>query len=183
MIDIHIIERAQKGDVQALSSIYKELCTPLFRFVAFRVGRREDAEDIAQDTLLAATQQIQSFRGDAKFINWCYEIAKRKIADYWRQHYKVEMTEWEERIQLSTPPDVEGEDLEELARVDSIETQVKLILDTLPENYRTVLHFRFLKNYTLQETADAMNISLSNAKVLQHRALKKASQLFHDYPL
>lgn len=183
MIDTDIIERAQKGDVKALSSIYKELCTPLFRFVAFRVGRREDAEDIAQDTLLAATQHIQSFRGDAKFINWCYEIAKRKIADYWRQHYKVEMTEWEEHIQLSTPPDVEGEDLEERARVDSIETQVKLILDTLPENYRTVLHYRFLKNYSLQETADAMDISLSNAKVLQHRALKKASQLFHDYPL
>lgn len=183
MIDTDLIKRAQAGDVRALSSIYEELCPPVFRFVAFRVGRREDAEDIAQDTLLAATSHIQSFRGDAKFINWCYEIAKRKIADYWRTHYKVEMTEWEEKIGLSTPPDVEGEDLEETARIDGIEKNVHMILDALPENYRNVLHYRFLKNYTLQETADALSISLSNAKVLQHRALKKASQLFHDYPV
>ena len=54
------------------------------------------------------------------------------------------------------------------------------ILQELPENYRSVLELRFLKGYSILETADAMGVTEENAKVLQHRALKKANQLSAD---
>lgn len=179
MIDTELIARGQGGDARALSQIYEQLCVPIFRFVSYRVGTREDAEDIAQETMLAAINNICSFRGDAKFINWCYEIAKRKIADHWRAQYKVDITEWEETLNLSTVQHHEEDEKEAVAHTKSVDLKVAELLNGLPENYAAVLKLRFLKGYSLQETADELGISLSNAKVIQHRAIKKASVLFH----
>ncbi|MCW1930088.1 MAG: RNA polymerase sigma factor [Candidatus Kerfeldbacteria bacterium] len=180
MIDSELIARGQEGDARALSQIYEQLCVPVFRFVSYRVGTREDAEDIAQETMLAAIKSINSFRGDAKFINWCYEIAKRKIADHWRARYKVDITEWEETLNLSTVQHHAEDDAEIDAHTQAIDKKVKELLNGLPENYAAVLTLRFLKGYSLKETADELGISLSNAKVIQHRAIKKASALFHQ---
>ena len=58
--------------------------------------------------------------------------------------------------------------------MDRAVERVRDILALLPENYRQVLHYRFLLSYSLKETAAAMNITEANAKVPQHRALQKA---------
>jgi RNA polymerase sigma-70 factor, ECF subfamily len=50
-------------------------------------------------------------------------------------------------------------------------------MDVLPPNYRDVLHFRFLKRYSVKETAAAMQLTETNGKVLQFRALRKAAEL------
>jgi RNA polymerase sigma-70 factor (ECF subfamily) len=54
---------------------------------------------------------------------------------------------------------------------------VERILDGLPDRYRQVLELRFLRGYTLSETASELGISVENVKVTQHRALAKAVQL------
>ena len=58
------------------------------------------------------------------------------------------------------------------ARTD---VDVSPILDGLPANYRSVLEFRFLRGYSIRETAAAMGVSVANAKVLQLRALRRAA--------
>ncbi|HLY29584.1 MAG TPA: sigma factor-like helix-turn-helix DNA-binding protein, partial [Ktedonobacterales bacterium] len=57
------------------------------------------------------------------------------------------------------------------------EERVQQILAALPLRYSEVLTCRFLRNYSLKETAAHMNLSEANIKVLQFRALKKASQI------
>ncbi|MEP6774733.1 MAG: sigma factor-like helix-turn-helix DNA-binding protein, partial [Chloroflexota bacterium] len=52
--------------------------------------------------------------------------------------------------------------------------KVRAVLSLLPENYRRVLELRFLQGCSLRETAAAMSITESNAKVIQHRAIQKA---------
>ena len=55
------------------------------------------------------------------------------------------------------------------------DVDVSPILDGLPDNYRSVLEFRFLRGYSIRETAAAMGVSVANAKVLQLRALRRAA--------
>ena len=57
----------------------------------------------------------------------------------------------------------------------SAAARAEQVLSQLPERYREVLTFRFLLNFSLKETAARMNLSEANVKVLQFRALKKAS--------
>ena len=54
--------------------------------------------------------------------------------------------------------------------------RVQAVLDVLPDNYRRILELRFLQGYSVREAAAALGVSVANAKVLQHRALRLAAQ-------
>lgn len=180
--ELEYIEKAKKGDAAAIAALYRTHAETLYRFIFYKVGNSEDAEDVMQDTMIAAFKGIQKFRGEASFRHWCYEIAKRKIADLWRKKYSLTTVDIEtiSEIDISDThlSDIEKED--DVIRQEKKNMLIQKILDSLPENYKTILEYRFLKNYTIQESADAMNITLSNAKILQHRAIKKIRTLFSD---
>ena len=54
--------------------------------------------------------------------------------------------------------------------------RVHAVLEMLPDNYRRILELRFLQGYSVREAAAALGVSVANAKVLQHRALRLAAQ-------
>ncbi len=172
-----LIEEAKQGNQQAISQLYEEHVREVYRFIYYKVGNREDAEDLTQDVMMAAFKGLKNFRGEAKFRNWCYEIAKRKIADLWREKYKMPTVDIDAVLGIHTSPEFAEDKEEEEAHQQFKEEQTAHLLSKLKDNYRTVLEYRFLKNYSIKETAEAMDITISNAKVLQHRALKKAATL------
>ena len=54
--------------------------------------------------------------------------------------------------------------------------RARRVLAALPERYRRILELRFLEACSIKEAAQAMGVSVSNAKVLQHRALRMAAK-------
>ncbi|HUE60829.1 MAG TPA: sigma factor-like helix-turn-helix DNA-binding protein, partial [Acidimicrobiales bacterium] len=58
--------------------------------------------------------------------------------------------------------------------------RVQQILAGLPDHYRRVLELRFLEGCSIKESATAMAVSVSNAKVLQHRALRMAARVAEE---
>jgi RNA polymerase sigma-70 factor (ECF subfamily) len=178
--DLELIEKARSGDAAAISALYERVIQDVYTFIYYKVSNAQDAEDLTQDVLMAAFKGLSNFRGDASFRNWCYEIAKRKIADMWREKYKMPTTDIDDIFHLHDEM-VTEESLEEQAKTDEAKTELlSTVLDDLADNYRNVLEYRFLRGYSIKETAEAMEITVSNAKVLQHRALKKAAALHPD---
>lgn len=173
-----LVTQAAAGDQQALSRLYNDNVRQLHRFIFFKVGNREDAEDLVQEVFIAAFGQLANFRGDTSFRNWCYEIAKRKIAQLWKQRYQMPVMDIEAMLGLETAITMETEqELTEKLIGDQMHADMaKKVLSQLKANHRQVLEYRFLKNYSIKETAIAMGLSESNTKVLQHRALKAAAQ-------
>ena len=55
--------------------------------------------------------------------------------------------------------------------------KVRRVLASLPDNYRRILDLRFLQGRSINESANQMGVSVANAKVLQHRALRRAAAL------
>lgn len=173
MEEKNLITLARKGNPEALSELYETHVREVYRFIYYKVGNTEDAEDLAQEVFIGAFAGLKKFRGEASFRNWCYEIAKRKIADMWRAKYQMPIVDIEAILGLHTTIE-SSEEQEEKQQYDvSTIQQVQQLLTPLQPQYRQVLEYRFLKNYSIKETAEAMDISVTNAKVLQHRALKK----------
>ena len=179
----HLLERARAGDGQAISELYQRHKDAVFRFVYFRVGSQADAEDLFQDIMIAAFESLDRFRGEVPFLHWCYQIARNKIALFWREHAKhssVELSDEhpdDEGIdwagdQIHAPPEEE----------EAHRARMLQVLEALPGRYAHFLRLRFLEQKTLSQIAEAMDISLNNAKVLQNRALKKAHSLHQSLP-
>ncbi|OGY81849.1 MAG: hypothetical protein A3F54_04740 [Candidatus Kerfeldbacteria bacterium RIFCSPHIGHO2_12_FULL_48_17] len=172
-----LVTAAQSGDENAIITLYDVYLPAIYRFLFAQTGNKEDAEDIAQDTLTEAFRSLKKFRGQARFKNWLYQIAKFKLADWWRAKYKQPIVPLEDFCPVATQPDMFFD--EDHSVLDNMkQDQIQKILEDLPDNYKRVLEYRFLKNFSLKETAIHMNTTEGNIKVMQFRALKKAAQLF-----
>ncbi|HEX6537989.1 MAG TPA: sigma-70 family RNA polymerase sigma factor [Candidatus Dormibacteraeota bacterium] len=160
---LHVVHaEPQAPDWEA---VYREHVGPLYRFVYARTGNRADAEDITSATFVRALPRLHAGVSDAELRAYLRATARTVIADTWRERHGTVLEEIHEES-------IPNHDVAVESHAD-----VAPLLDRLPGNYRTVLELRFLRGYSVRETAAAMGISVSNAKVMQLRALRRAAQL------
>jgi RNA polymerase sigma-70 factor (ECF subfamily) len=149
----------------------------IYRFIYSKVGNREEAEDLTSQVFLKAARGIDSSRDALSAQGWLFQVARTTIADHWRSIYQLRANSLDDLLDagLELPAD-------EQTQMDTSATdrRVQRILACLPARYRDVLTYRFLLNYSIKETAAALSISEANVKVIQFRALKKASEIDPD---
>ncbi len=176
-IETALLERARSGDQQAVLELYTSAKQAVYKFILYRVGTKTDAEDLFQDVMLVACSRLETFRGETSFRNWCYEIARRKIAAFWKQQYSTDTLDLDAVIGVAEVPQLAEDEAERVVHDARSTAELATVLQQLPDNYRTILELRFLKGASVAEAATAMNVTVANAKVLQHRALKKAATI------
>ncbi len=157
---------AKNGHQSAVESLYLHYFEPIYRFCYWQTNRSADAEDLTQDIFVEMAKSIRNFRGKSSFKNWLYVIAKRKINDWVREKYHYPKSELLDII--GNTEEWVDEHNESLKR-----KTVQQLLDTLNTQERKVISLRYLKNYSVKETAAKLRISESNVKILCHRSLKK----------
>ena len=160
----------------ALREVYDNSVEQIYKFVYFKVGNREDAEDIVSQVFMKAANSLDVTQEEHVRLAWLYQVARTTITDHWRSYYKGPVTSLEE-MEEKAPVHFAADPIRLNGEVEEIEpaiAKVQAVLQTLPENYRRVLELRFLQGCSLKETAEALGITEGNAKVIQHRALQKA---------
>lgn len=76
--DAYLVRRAQDGYLDAFEMLAQRYTSLAYR-VAFRLcGNRSDAQDVTQEALIAAWENLAQFRGDSGFATWLYRIVTRK---------------------------------------------------------------------------------------------------------
>jgi RNA polymerase sigma-70 factor, ECF subfamily len=180
-ITVNPVRRTEpRNRQQALQAIYDAHVEQIYKFAFYKVGNREDAEDITSQVFIKAAQSLDVEQEEATRLAWLYQVARTTITDHWRGFYKSPSSSLEQLEEVSPlhlaaealrPGMVEEEDC------GLAQARVAAVLRRLPDNYRRVLELRFLQGCSLKETAEAMGITEGNAKVLQHRALHKAVQV------
>jgi RNA polymerase sigma-70 factor (ECF subfamily) len=143
--------------------VYQEHVAPLYRYVYSRTGNTPDAEDVTSTTFLRALPRLRTDVSAAEIRAYLRATARTVLADIWRQRHGTVLMEFDDERDAAQPADPEHV------------VDVSGLLDALPPNYRNVLEYRFLRGYSIRETAAAMGVSIANAKVLQLRALRRAA--------
>ncbi len=156
-----LITTAAAGDAEAQAKLYASYQPLVLGYLIRLLGSVPVAEDLCQDSFLKAFKALPAFRGDASFKNWLFMIVKHRVADHWKQHYS-HLT-----ISLEAWVGEEDEPIENalLPTDPAIADKLRQILEQLPSNYREILEYRFLRSYSIKETATALKISETNAKV------------------
>jgi len=154
-------------DQDHLTWAYQTHVTAIYQYIYGRVGNRPDAEDLTAQVFMKAITGMRSDVSVPELRSWLYRVAQTTLADHWREYYAEDTGELEDDV--TRPPPAPRENPEAVVRVDSL-------LATLPESYRRVLELRFLRGYSVRETAQELNLSETNVKVLQFRALNRAGR-------
>jgi len=150
-------------------AIYLDNVERVYRMMYARVGNRADAEYLTAEVFQSALKPLRTSASVGEVRAYLLATARTVLASHWRRHYGAEIT--------TIDVDVDRAALDEPLTESDAPRRVQELLAELPDRYARILQLRFLESCTLREAAKAMNISLANAKVFQHRALRHAAQL------
>src|SRR5438874_4033424 len=148
-------------------AIYLDNVERLYRIMYSKVGNRPDAEDLTAQVFQAALGPLRTSASIGEVRAYLLATARTVLAAHLRRRYAAEITSIDvlaDRAQLDDPP----------SESDAPQ-RTAAIIAALPDRYGRILELRFLESCSIREAAHAMNISLANAKVLQHRALRHAA--------
>lgn len=182
-----LIAGLRRGDAESWNRLCETYGEALYRFAFHRSGGDSQlADDIRQETLLAAADAIQSFRGEAPLFGWLCAIARRKVADELRRRGR--MTELPDREQQSpaTGWDSPGREPlpEEWLERDEHRAAIVEALWSLPGEYRTALILRYAEGGDVESIARRLSRSYKAAESLLARARaalrEKLIEVDHD---
>jgi len=162
--ELRLVSNACYPDWEA---VYEDNVAWVYRTIFARVGNRADAEDLTSEVFLAAMRPLRLTASVAEVRAYLRTTARTVLAAHWRSTMGREITTIDD-----LPAPVDGD-----AAVSSAPQRVAEVLAGLPENYRRVLELRFLQGRSVREAAGDLGVSVANAKVLQHRALRLAAQI------
>jgi RNA polymerase sigma-70 factor (ECF subfamily) len=141
---------------------------PVKTFISKMVGDKWLADDLTQDTFIKVRKNLNGLKDDSKIMPWIFRIARNRCLDYFRtgaaRNKGQELTN---RFQKSIEPVVQMQ-LEQRQMSQCVQDKIYL----LPETLRVALILSDTMEMTNQETADILNITVSNVKVRIHRARK-----------
>ena len=171
MKDHQLISLAQDGHQEAIAALYEKYVDAIYRFCYWQTNQKvEVAEDLTHDTFVEMTKSIGKFNNQGKFKNWLYTIAKRQLSSWIRQKYdlpKMPLFDNIARPEESIDPEKQNKAVK----------KIENLLKQLSKTERSVIVLRYLKNYSVKETAEELELSISNVKVTAHRAIKKLREM------
>ena len=142
----------------------------------------EEVDDICMDTFNKAFQRIDSYDSKYKFSTWLYRIGLNSLTDFLRRSRNTigetstsQDTGEIRNVQSSDTPE---DNLIESQQIESIMESI----DTLPDIYKDVM-LLYIEGYALDDIADELEISLSNAKVRVKRGKDLLAEMLIDSPL
>jgi len=152
-------------------TVYRDNIERLYRLMYARVGNRPDAEDLTSEVFSAALGPLRLDVSKGEVRSYLLTTAQTVLASHWRRTLGTPVT----TIDPAADIDVltEPSKLEDFSDAPQ---RARKILAALPDRYRQILELRFLEACTIKEAAHVMDVSVSNAKVLQHRALRMAAK-------
>jgi RNA polymerase sigma-70 factor (ECF subfamily) len=174
--DAEMLERLRDGDNTAMAELYDRYFDRVYSLVFNQVDRnKEIAEDIVQETFLAALKSAKGFKGRSSAYTWLCSIAYHKVADHYRRQSR-ERKRMVSGIDVDTVDDEEnpGRQPQPDSLIESAETRqvVNDALSRLPWDYRQVLILKYVEEMSVQEISQVMDRSPKSIEGLLTRSRK-----------
>jgi len=164
-----LLDGCKVGDQKAQFQIYKLYYKAMYNTSLRIVGDTMEAEDIMQESFLAAFEKIDTYSGTVSFGAWLKRIVINRSLDYLSKRKAVfEDIESHVGIRDNAP-----EDLARNEEIDVRVEEVKQAIENLPDGYRVILSLYLLEGYDHDEIAEIMNITSSTSRSQLSRAKQK----------
>lgn len=170
-----LIDRVKKGDADAFNDLMGRYSRTIFNIGLQMLRDRDDASDMAQETMLKVYRALPRFRGDSTFSTWVYRIMVNTCRDFLRsasRRREVPFSDFGEEEDDGPVFDVADDSVQpERLYIEGEDEQYLLsLIQGLKPAYRLAVTMRELGGLSYQEIADAGNISIGTVKSRLNRA-------------
>lgn len=173
-------ERIKNKDQEAFEELYDQNVDNIYRFIFFKIGKKEEASDLSSLTFLKTWEYIQktSLKKKDTLRALLYKIARNIVIDHYRENKKESFSLDDENNKIDIVD--EGIDIEKNAsdKFDYEVLSVKMM--ELKNEYREVLVMRYLNDLSLDEISQITGKKKINVRVLMHRATKALKEIMTE---
>lgn len=169
--DFELVQRTLSGDDEAFARLVQRHQRSVYNLGYRMMGTREDAEDVTQETFLAAYRHLKSYDKRWPFKNWLLSIAHNKCVDWLRK----------------SRPQYDLDGLEDAkARVEEMVLQkersemIQSALQKLPFEDRAVVVLKYWEGMSYKEIAETLNVNEGSVRNRLYRARKALAEMLKE---
>jgi len=169
-----LAREASAGDVASVGFLYDELVGPIYRYIALRVRRREDAEDLTQLVFERIVGGLPRYRQNGKpFTAWAFRIARNAVIDHVRRERPTEP--------LGPIHDqADGHEVEAISLRGEQIRELRQAIGLLTPDQREALTLRFVAGLSAEEAAHVMGRRAGTIRGLTFRAIAALRRLMGE---
>ena len=164
-----LVERLKKGEQKAQREIYDQSAKKMLAVCRSYIADTHYAEDCMINGFCKVFSHIQKYEGKGSFEGWIRRIMVNECLTFLRSNKTLIYVD-DSRV---ADYDNIDDDLEEL----EFSFNVEEVLHQLPEAYRLVFNLHIMEDYSHQQIAEALNISVSSSKTQLFRAKAKLKEI------
>lgn len=167
--EAELVSKAKAGDSGAFSTLVEHYERRVFRMAKQITQNEEDAEDVLQETFMKAYSHLDDFQGNSKFYTWLVRISVNEAL------MKLRKRRSDKTVPLDDPIDT-GEDVvvreiavwednpEQRYSREELGQILNEAIESLKPAYRTVFVLRDIEELSIEETSEALGLSISAVK-------------------
>lgn len=170
------VQAAIAGDTEAFASLYESYVDQVYRFIFYRVGDHQTAEDLTSQVFFKAWDNLGRYqlRG-LPFGAWLLRIARNTVIDYYRTFKETTLLEPAALAQSDPAANVAGQ-VERRLEAEWLQT----VMQQLTEDQHQVLTLRFIEGLSTSEIAQVLGKREGAIRALQMRGLQALAELIGE---
>lgn len=170
--EIALIERA-RNDRRAFGDLYERYVGRVYSYLYYRVGNRQDAEDLAARVFVQALTHLPEYRAEGgSFSGWLLTIAHNLAANWFRDRARRPSAPLESAGERQQPRD-------DFLRIDESDA-IRSVIAGLPPDRQHLILLRYVEGLSHAEIARVLGRSEGAVRVLLHRTLQSLRQELQD---
>jgi RNA polymerase sigma-70 factor (ECF subfamily) len=168
--DETLIAAFQAGDLSAFDVLVHRWERKIHGAIYRVLGSEDDARDLCQEAFLKAYRALPSFKGEARFSSWLYQIAINLCRDRMRRRKGRTLVSLDQ-VENGTTLGAHGPSALDLVEERDLARRVAAAVASLPEEQREVLVLKEYQGLTFLEIAETLELPISTVKTRLYRGL------------
>lgn len=171
--DLVLVEETLNGKIKSFEDLVSKYEIVVMRFIYSMIKDKQISEDITQEVFITVYNKLYTFDSKYKFYSWILRIAKNKCIDHIRKYSKINETNIDETLGISSK-EISPENIIEFKETKEI---IRRYINNLGELDKQIIMLRYSSNVTFGEISKILDISESSVK----RRYYKIKEQFKKY--
>jgi RNA polymerase sigma factor (sigma-70 family) len=183
LTDYELVEEFVSGSYAAIETLISRHRKKVFTYILLVVRNRELAEDIFQDTFIKVIHSLRQgrYEDNGRFVSWVTRIAHNLIIDYFRKEKQLNTISNDNyEADIFNTSKLSDRNIEEQIVKDQVYSDIRKLIDELPQDQREVIVLRHYIGLSFKEIAEHTNVSINTALGRMRYALINLRRLVEE---
>ncbi len=175
-----------KGDDSAIENLINRHRSKVYTYILLTIKNQPLAEDLFQETFIKVIQSLRAgkYRDNGRFLSWVIRIAHNLIIDHFRKEKQMNSVPNDDsEVDLFNSKKLSDDNIEELIVNNQIKTEIRTLINELPDDQKEVVLLRHYGELSFKEIADQTDVSINTALGRMRYALINLRKLIKEKDL